>query len=67
MLGTMHLAQQCELVFFDFGEILPSYEGDVKAARKMLLWCVRHFTWTKGESETIRNAASALSHEDVQI
>ena len=65
--GTIHLARQCELVFFNLGEILPSYEGDVKVARKILFWCVEHFTWTKSESETIRNTASALSRKDVQL
>jgi RIO-like serine/threonine protein kinase len=59
--------EDCELVFFDFGELAPRYEGDVKATGKLLLWCVEHFTWSKSESEVIGNAAGALSREDVQL
>jgi hypothetical protein len=58
---------ECELVFFDFGEVAPRYEGDVKATGKLLLWCVEHFTWAKSEGEVIRNAASALSQEDIRL
>jgi hypothetical protein len=56
-----------ELVLFDFGEVAPRYEGDVEATGKLLLWCIEHFTWTNGETEVIKNAALALSRDDVWL
>jgi serine/threonine protein kinase len=56
-----------ELVLFDFGEVAPRYEGDVKAAGKLLLWCLEQFTWTQYEKETIKDAASALLREDTRL
>jgi serine/threonine protein kinase len=57
----------CDLVFLDFGEIAPRYEGDVKTMGKLLFWCGEHFGWTDGERQMIKNGASALSQEDLGL
>jgi hypothetical protein len=54
-------------LFIDFGEVAPRYDGDVKASGKLLLRYVELFTWTKDEMEAIKNAASALSQDDVRL
>jgi hypothetical protein len=57
----------CELVFLDFGEVAPRYEGDVKTMSKLILWCAQNFGWADNEREVLKNCASALLRDDIGL
>jgi hypothetical protein len=52
------------LVLIDFGEIAHNYEGDIKAAGTLLLWCAEHFEWSQQQEAGVRDAALCLRNED---
>lgn len=54
------------LILVDFGEVAPSYQGDIDATADLLLWCTDSFEWTEVDLELIKDAILWLRRRDIE-
>ena len=55
-----------DIALLDFGEVAPSYQGDLEMTALLLEWCVDSFTWTEREKKAVVTAAAKIREGDCE-
>ena len=55
-----------DIALLDFGEVAPSYQGDLEMTALLLEWCADSFTWTEREKKAVVTAAAKIREGDCE-
>ena len=54
------------LILVDFGEVAPSYKGDIDATADLFLWCAKSLEWTEVGLTLIKDAVACLRDRNIE-